>query len=128
MIDLLRAEIESEIEALSRMDLGTEEYKIANEGVSKLISHYTEMVKADANEALEKERIFNEKFFKAQEQEQERKNSIWRNVGMGANIVVPTLVTIWGVIYTTNFEREDSYTSTAGRGFANTVTKLLLRK
>ena len=123
---LLDKEIQSELEQLKNMEVGTEEYRAAVDGITKLIDRKNE-----------RERIANEKQEKAETQaienglrmKQISEDRIDRFLKHGvaiAGVLLPLGVTIWGTLITFKFEEDGKVpTNILGRGFIN---KLLPKK
>lgn len=110
----LFVEIDDELDALNKIELGSEKYKIAVDGVTKLMDRAIEIDKLD----IEREE-------RSKSQEEERRDRTVRNCLTAAGIIIPTIVTIWGTIKSFEFEREGTITTIMGRGF---VQKLLPKK
>lgn len=118
-------EINAEFEDLSKMALGTEEYKITIDGLTKLMDRAIDMKKFDTEYA---ERIENQKMdncLKQKQMDEERKDRLIKNGISIAGIVIPSLITIWGTVKSMEFEKEGTITTIIGRGFIN---KLLPKK
>ena len=115
--NLLREEIQTEIEELGRLELGSEQYNKTVDGVTKLIDRVVEIEKLDIEHQERIETRDEENRIKMEEMKVDKKDRIIRNVISALGIVIPVGVTVWGTKYTTNFEKEDSVTTTAGRQF-----------
>lgn len=118
-------EINAEFEDLSKMALGTEEYKVTVDGLTKLMDRAINMKKFDTEYA---ERIENQKMdnsLKQRQMNEERKDRLIKNGISIAGIVIPSLITIWGTVKSMEFEKEGTITTIIGRGFIN---KLLPKK
>lgn len=111
---LLNDEIQAEVESLGTMELGSEPYKVAVDGVTKLIDRSIEIKKLETereNQAL---------------QAIEDKKDRWIKDSIAvAGIILPLAVTIWGTRASLKFEETGTVTTVMGRGFIN---KLLPRK
>ena len=119
---LLCDEITSELGELSKIPVGTDEYKTAVEGIAKLMAH-----------ALESERL-NQEFgakdmdremdyeFKLKQLEEDRKDRRVKNIIAFAAIMVPAFGAAWGTIKSLKFEETGTVTTMAGR---NHINKLL---
>lgn len=103
---LLGTEIGSQFEALEDIEVGTEEYKTTVDGLTKLVDR-----------AIEIEKIQKEAERNAQQLEEEKKDRKWKNGIAIGTAVSGIVVTVWGVLYTTAFERTDSTSTTAGKEF-----------
>ena len=118
-------EINAEFDDLSKMALGTEEYKITIDGLTKLMDRAIDMKKFDTEYA---ERIENQKMdncLRQKQMDEERKARLIKNGISIAGIVIPSLITIWGTVKSMEFEKEGTITTIIGRGFIN---KLLPKK
>lgn len=112
---LLNDEIKEELEELKKLELGTEQYKVTVDGLTKLIDRSIEIEKFNlSNIEKNSKREFEEAQIEAQIADQKTKNII-SIIG----IAVPTIVTIWGTLVSINFERTGNFTTTAGRNFIN---------
>lgn len=118
----LNEEILSEIEVLKGVkELGTDTYKTIVDGVTKLIDRSVELEKLD----IERENHARENDLKRKQMSEEQKSRLISNCLTVANIVIPSVITIWGVMKSFEFEKEGTVTTIMGRGFVN---KLLPRK
>ena len=118
-------EINPELEDLSKMALGTEEYKVTVDGLTKLMDRAIDMKKFDTEYT---ERIENQKMdncLRQKQMDEERKDRLIKNGISIAGIVIPSLITIWGTVKSMEFEKEGTITTIIGRGFIN---KLLPKK
>lgn len=140
--ELLENEIQQELEALKEMEIGTDEYKVAVDGLTKLLDRAIDLKKIevdseskDKDREIERElkleqiisdrdqREFDEKLnsidmeFKEKQRHDERVNNIIGHSIAAAGIVIPILVTIWGTYKTFEFEKEGTITTMPGRSF-----------
>lgn len=137
----LRGVINHGLEELNGMEVGTEEYKEAVNSLSKLIDKVIEMDKLTNDEhvklkqinsevEIKREQIEAEKELKSkqiefddttkkQQQTERRKEMIINGILSTLGIIVPAGITVWGAINSWRFEKDDSVTSTMGRGFMN---------
>lgn len=122
---MLHDEILNEFEELKKLEVGSDGYRAAVDGISKLLDRAIEYDKLDA-ECNEKSlnRGFEEDY-KLQLAEDEKRDRRIKNGITIAGIVIPSLITIWGTIKSLNFEKEGTVTTIMGRGFIN---KLLPKK
>ena len=122
---LLKDEIRSEMEELNKIEVGSEQYKIAVDGITKLADRVIEMERLE-REFEEKELSRkDETDMKLIELEEERKDRLVKNCLTGAGIVIPTGLAIWGTLKSLKFEETGTVTTIMGRGFIN---KLLPKK
>lgn len=122
---MMHEEIQSELEELSKIQVGSEEYKVAVDGITKLADRVIEMHKSDIEkEAKERDREIDTNL-KLQQMEEERKDRFIKNGIALVGIAIPTAVTIWGTLKSIEFEKEGTITTIMGRGF---IQKLLPKK
>lgn len=122
---MLHEEIQSEFEELKKIQIGSDQYRAAVDGICKLVDRATEYDKLDA-ECNEKSlnRGFDEDY-KLRQAEDERRDRRIKNMIAIAGLAVPAVITIWGTVKSLNFEKEGTVTTIMGRGFIN---KLLPKK
>lgn len=120
---LLGEEVESQLEEVHKISLGTDESKIAIDGVAKL---------ADRSIELEKLRIQEEDLAEKRNMdyelrsEQIKKEHLRGMIDIGTKVLIGLgglALSVWGTIYTTNFEREDNYTTSASRSWVSSLFK-----
>ena len=115
-------EIKNELELLSDREIGTEEYKITVDGITKLMDRKIELIKFEA-ECAQKDavRTLNQMEYelKLQQLQADKRDRLIKNIISCAGIGLPLLGTIWGTIISLNFEKEGVVTTGAGRGFVN---------
>lgn len=122
---MMHEEIQSELEELSKIKLGSEEYKVTVDGITKLADRVIEMRKSDIEkEAKDRDREIDTNL-KIQQMEEERKDRFIKNGIALVGIAIPTAVTIWGTLKSIEFEKEGTITTIMGRGF---IQKLLPKK
>ena len=122
---MLHDEILNEFEELKKLEVGSDGYRAAVDGISKLLDRAIEYDKLDAEC---NERSLNRGFeedYKLQQAEDEKRDRRIKNGITIAGIVIPSVITIWGTIKSLNFEKEGTVTTIMGRGFIN---KLLPKK
>ena len=122
---MLHDEILNEFEGLKKLEVGSDGYRAAVDGISKLLDRAIEYDKLDAEC---NERSLNRGFeedYKLQLAEDEKRDRRIKNGITIAGIVIPSVITIWGTIKSLNFEEECTVTTIMCRGFIN---KLLPKK
>lgn len=122
---LLVQEIEEEFNELSKMEVGSEKYKMAVEGLAKLCDRQIEMEKIKSEQRLKRNQLEIDTQMKAKQMEDEKKDRVVKNCLTGAGIGIPALLTIWGTIKSIDFEKTGTITTIMGRGF---IQKLLPKK
>ena len=134
--NLLYDEIATDFEKLRDENLEPEKRKVlVDEAVKfmdraiemkRLENDYNEKVEARMSEEKEKaEARLSTQAIELQKLKEDRTDRIVKNVIGAAGIILPLAVTIWGTKVSMAFEKEDSFTTTMGRGFVN---KLFFRK
>ena len=120
---LLDKELESSINSLEDIPLGTEEYKASVDAITKLLDKSIELKKLEieADDKI-KTREFEESI-KTQQMECERKDRIIKNWLTGASIVIPAGCGIWGFIKSIKFEETGTITTLSGRNILGSILK-----
>ena len=116
---LLREEIESEFKELSTITPGGENYKVAVDGITKLMDRAIEMEK---NEIDRQDRIDardSENELKTKQMEDEKKDRFVKNLLTGVGTIGGLVVTIWGAKKAWKFEETGTVASPVGRNFIN---------
>lgn len=122
---LLHEEIQDEFEELGKLDVGSDKYKSAVDGLTKLCDRAIELEKIKTDAELRQDQQNVDAELRAEQLKDERKDRVVKNVLTGAGIVIPTAVTIWGTIKSIKFEETGTITTIMGRGF---IQKLLPKK
>ena len=91
---MLCEEVQSELTALKDMEMGTEEYKIAVDGITKLADRAIELEKIDIEHQDKIESQDFENGLKLKQMEAERKNRLIQNILTAAGIVLPVGLTV----------------------------------
>ena len=116
---LLREEIESEFKELSKITPGGDEYRVAVDGITKLMDRAIELEK---NEIDRQDRIDardSENEFKTKQMEDEKKDRFVKNLLAGVGTIGGLVVTIWGAKKAWKFEETGTVASPVGRSFIN---------
>lgn len=114
---LLRDEVNREIEELGRMPLGKEEYMATVDGTTKLADRLIELEKIEMEaEARERDREIDVDIKLKQIEDTNKDNRVKNWISIGGTILMAT-ITVWGALKSWDFEREDSVSSTMGKGF-----------
>lgn len=127
---LLKEEVEDQIAELSEMKMGSDEYKTAVDGVSKLTERLIELEKMEFEQSeREQTRLFEQSEreqnrltdieFRTQERDDEQKDRLIKNCLTGASLVTGIGLTVWGTLKTFKFEETGTVTTIMGRGFIN---------
>ena len=113
----LRETVQSELTELKDMELGSEAYKVAVDGIVKLYDRVLECNTRESTQALAEA----EQKLKQKEMAEEKKDRVIRNVISVAGILLPICLTVWGTLKTFQFEKEGTVTTSIGRGFINNL-------
>ena len=116
---LLREEIESEFKELSKITPGGDEYRVAVDGITKLMDRASELEK---NEIDRQDRIDardSENELKTKQMEDEKKDRFVKNLLAGVGTIGGLVVTIWGAKKAWKFEETGTVASPVGRSFIN---------
>lgn len=123
--NLLHVEIKDELAELEKMQVGTDQYKVTVDGVSKLFDRAIELEKLNIeHQEKMKDREIDQEL-KLKQMSEDRKDRLIKNGITIGTFVISTGVTIWGVLASFKFEEEGSITTILGRGLIN---KLLPKK
>lgn len=122
---LLQEEIRDEIEELRKMKVGSDEYRTAVDGVTKLVDRAIKIQEFDIELEEKRAQRDAENELKLEQVKDEKKDRIVKNILTAGGIIVPAALTVWGTCKSIEFEKEGTFTTIMGRGFIN---KLLPRK
>lgn len=122
---LLDEEIRSEIEEISKIEVGSEKHKVSVDALSKLLDKSIELDKLDADAQEKYERRIAENDLKREQIKSEKRDQIVKNVLTGVSVIGGFGLTIWGTCKSLKFEETGVVTSIMGRGF---IQKLLPKK
>ena len=122
---LLNDEIEDEIEQLRKVELGSDQHKIAADALAKLLDKSIEMDKLDLEYQDRFEAREAENELKQKEIEDEKKDRKVKNIITGVSEIGGFALTVWGTCKSIKFEETGSFTTIMGRGF---IQKLLPKK
>lgn len=113
----LHKEIEDQLNELKKMQVGSEQYKLAVEGITKLMDRAIEIDKMnlDHQEKIESREI--ETDLKLKQMKDEKVDRIVKNMLTLVGIGVPAGLTVWGTIKSLKFEIDGTVTSIVGRSF-----------
>ena len=122
---MLHEEIESQFDGLEGIEIGSEAYRNAVDGLSKLMDREIEISKlqAEREDKLESRAI--ETRLKNRQLMDDKTDKIIRNGLTAAGLVVTAGLTVWGTLKTFKFEETGTITSSIGRGF---IQRLIPRK
>ena len=118
-LSLLNAEIEDEFERLGSLEVGSDKYKVAVEGLTKLVDRQIEMEKFIIEHEDKVNNQEKENDLKRKQMRNENVDRIVKNVFTGVSVVGGIVLTVWGTYKSFEFEKEGSITTIMGRGFIN---------
>ena len=117
--ELLDEEIQVEFEKLSKLEVGSESYKAAVDGLTKLVDRAVEIDKTEMENATKIEAQNIENDLKALQIKEDNLDRWVRNGIAIAGIIVPSVLTVWGTLKSFKFEETGTVTTILGRGFIN---------
>lgn len=112
---MLQDEIENELEELGRLEIGSEQYKVTVEGLTKLIDRSIEIDKINFEMDDKIEDRETDLELKNKQIEEDKKDRRIRNGISIAGLAIPAIITVWGTLKTLKFEEEGTVTTLAGR-------------
>ena len=120
--EMLHEEIESQFDGLEGIEIGSEAYRNAVDGLSKLMDREIEISKlqAEREDKLESRAI--ETRLKNRQLMDDKTDKIIRNGLTAAGLVVTAGLTVGGTLKTFKFEETGTITSSIGRGFIQRLT------
>lgn len=120
---LLQDELVAEIGELSRLEVGSDTYKVATEGITKLMDRAIEMNKLNSDYDERRLNRNDDLDLKYKQVDAEIRDRKIKNVITVVVSGVGTIVTIWGTLKTLKFEETGTITTMAGRNFINSIFK-----
>ena len=128
LTDGLAEEIVDELDDLKGLEMGTKEYEIAVNGITKLMDRAIEIDKMELDrEHKEKSRELENKL-KLKELEIDQRDKTIRNCLTGFSVGGGILLTVWGTFKTLKFEETGTVTTSAGRKFVDNLLRLAFKK
>lgn len=122
---LLHEEIQEEFEELGKLEVGTDKYKAAVDGLTKLCDRAIEIEKFKTEQELKRDQQEADEILRAEQMKDERRDRLVKNCLTGAGIGIPAVLTVWGTLKSIKFEETGTITTIMGRGF---IQKLLPKK
>ena len=120
---MLNEEIQSEFEELKKIEVGSDKYKTAVDGLTKLMDRAIEIDKLNVSVEDRRDTRDVDAELKQEQLEADVKDRKVRNAISLAGIIIPTVVTIWGTLKSLKFEETGTVTTNAGRNFMNQIFK-----
>ena len=122
---LVDEEIRSEIEEISKIEVGSEKHKASVDALAKLLDKSIELERLDVEAQEKYESRIAENELKMKQLKDEKRDRIVKNVLTGVSVVGGFGVTIWGTCKTLKFEETGVLTSIVSKGF---IQKLLPKR
>lgn len=120
--NLFRDEIQNELGELSKMEVGSDKYKTAVDGVTKLTDRMIELEKVEIDNQDKAENRANDYELRMKQMEDDKKDRFIKNVLTGITFAGSVGLAIWGTVTSMKFEKEDSFTSLLGRRWVEKTT------
>ena len=120
---LLQNEIKDELQGLSTLELGSDQYKVTTDGIAKLMDRAIEMDKLNSDLDERRENHNDDLNLKYRQVDAEIRDRKIKNVITVVISGVGTIVTIWGTLKTLKFEEVGTVTTIAGRNFIKNIFK-----
>ena len=120
---MLHEEIQSEFEELKNIEVGSDKYKTAVDGLTKLMDRAIEIDKLNVSVEDRRDTRDVDAELKQEQLEADVKDRKVRNAISFVGIIIPTAVTIWGTLKSLKFEETGTVTTNAGRNFMNQIFK-----
>ena len=120
--NLFRDEIQNELGELSKMEVGSDKYKTAVDGVTKLADRMIELEKVEIDNQDKAENRANDYELRMKQIEDDKKDRFIKNVLTGITFAGSVGLAIWGTVTSMKFEKEDSFTSLLGRRWVEKTT------
>ena len=120
---MLHEEIQNEFEELKKIEVGSDKYKTAVDGLTKLMDRAIEIDKLNVSVEDRRDTRDVDAELKQEQLEADVKDRKVRNAISLAGIIIPTAVTIWGTLKSLKFEETGTVTTNAGRNFMNQIFK-----
>lgn len=122
---MLDDEIRSEIEEVSKIQVGTDEHKASVDALTKLLDRSIELEKLDVESQEKYESRVADHELKMKQFKDEKRDRLIKNTLTGVSVIGGFGITIWGTVKSLKFEETGVVTSIMGRGF---IQKLLPKK
>ena len=125
--NILWDEIEKEVKELSKMQVGTDQYKVTVDGIARLSDKIIELDKLESENAVKDFENFartEEQELKREQLKSEKRDRAVKNVITVGTAVLSVAVYALAFIASTNFEREGSFTTEGGKNSIRQLLKL----
>ena len=122
---ILVEEFETEMKELKKMEVGSDQYKIAVEGITKIVDRINEIDNKDNELTLRDTIQMNEHISREHQIKAEKRSrdiTVWTTVGIAsAQLIAAGLAFVASV----NFEREGTFTTEGGRSALRQLLKFV---
>lgn len=125
--NILWDEIEKEVKELSKMQVGTDQYKVTVDGIARLSDKIIELEKLESENAVKDFENFvrtEEQDLKREQLKSEKRDRAVKNVITVGTAVLSVAVYALAFIASTNFERDGSFTTEGGKNSIRQLLKL----
>lgn len=123
--NVLSEEFHEELKELRKLKVGTDEYRIAVEGVTKLADRIIEIEKNEQEASIKEISRQDENELKAVQLEDEKRAQLIRNGIEGIKIVGGLGLAAWAFVASMNFEKEGTLTTEGGRNALRQLLKFV---
>lgn len=120
----LMEEFNSQIEGLNKMKLGTDEYKVTVDCVTKLADRIIEIQKAEDESVFKNNTQTNECILKEEQLKADKRDRVIKNCIAVGSAVLSVAVYGAAFIASTNFERDGTFTTEGGKSSIRQLLKL----
>lgn len=124
----LHGEIETRLQELKDLKVGTDEHKAAVDTLTKLLDRAIEIDKINIEHEEKSADREVETDLQLAKMEEEKKDRFARNAITIGSISVNALLLIWGTLKTFQFEKDGSVTSLIGRNIIGNFSKIFCKK
>lgn len=107
-------EFNSQMDEVRKLEVGSDKYKIAVDGVTKLADRIIEIEKNESDGCLKFDHQSMEEKFKEIQMKEEKRDRIIRNAIEGTKVIGGFGLTAWAFVAAMNFEKEGRLFSTEG--------------
>lgn len=121
----LTAEFNSQLEEVSRMEVGGEKYKIAIDGLTKLADRIIEIEKHEQEAAFNSSTHTNDHAIKTAQLADEKHDRRVRNGIEAVKVVGGFGLAAWAFVASMNFEKEGTLTTEGGRSALRQLLKFV---
>lgn len=107
-------EFNSQLEEVSKMEVGSEKYKIAMDGITKLADRITDIEKLESEQSLKYDRQTMDDHFKEKQMKVDKQDKLIGHAIDGVKVCGGLGLTAWAFVASMNFEKNGHLFSTEG--------------